>query len=447
MLLKIVQIPDSANRIIKQLQNNGFEAFVVGGCVRDSLLGREPHDWDICTNASPEQVKAALNDYDIIDTGIKHGTVTVLSESDKYEVTTYRIDGEYSDHRRPDQVSFTKDLTDDLARRDFTINAMAYNDDAGLVDVFGGQKDLRNGVIRCVGNADHRFEEDALRVLRALRFASVYGFGIQSSTAAAIHRNVPALSYVAEERMFSELCKLLMGESVLDILLSYSDVICQIIQDMKPCVGFLQNNPHHRYTVYEHIARAVDTYKGTDVAVRLALLLHDIGKPLCYSEKNGVGHFYGHAKASQEIAKKVLDGLKVDNATRHDVTELVLYHDLDAEASQKFVKKWLNKIGEKQLRRLIEIMKADTLAQSGLGAEERLRKYEQIESLIDQVLAERQPFSVRDLAVNGRDLIELGIPEGPTIGMILEELLENVINDQIPNEKEKLLFLAAAYLE
>ena len=440
-----IAIPKGAQEIIAALQKNKYEAYVVGGCVRDSLLGKEPHDWDICTNASPVQVKLCLYQHKIIETGLKHGTVTVLIGGDSYEVTTYRKDGEYTDHRRPDSVKFISDLKEDLARRDFTINAMAYNDADGLVDLYGGREDLEKGIIRCVGNADHRFEGDALRVLRALRFASTYGFEIHPSTAAAIHRNARYLEYVAEERIFAELCKLLVGKGAMDILLSFSDVIGQIIPEMRPCMGFRQNNPYHCYTVYGHIVHAVDEYKGDDVIVKLALLLHDIGKPQCYSENETGGHFYDHARVSRDLSGIVLDRFKADNETRHNVTELVLFHDAEIKPSKKAIRKWLNRIGEEQLSRLLEVRRADVKAHSEKNRQKHLDDCGAIDLIIEEVLAEEPCFSVKDLAINGKDLIGLGVPEGTEIGRILNSLLDDVMSERVQNTREELLERVRGY--
>ena len=305
-----ISIPKGAKAIILGLRYENHEAYVVGGCVRDSLLGREPKDWDICTSATPQEVKEHLNRCSVraIDTGLKHGTVTAdMERAGKYEITTFRIDGDYSDNRRPDSVTFTESIYQDLSRRDFTINAMAYNS-AGLIDPFHGVDDLKNGIIRCVGNPNDRFGEDALRILRALRFASVYGFSIEKDTAQAIHDNAWRLTNIAAERIHSELCKLLLGNGVLPVLLDYSDVIATIIPEMKPCIGFNQNNKYHQYTIYDHIAHAVSNYTGKDIAVKVALLLHDIGKPCCYTEDENGGHFHGTETIVMTFLKSFWNG-------------------------------------------------------------------------------------------------------------------------------------------
>ena len=314
-----IKIPKDVASIIDQLDEHGYDAYVVGGCVRDSILGRTPNDWDICTSATPDQMIAIFEDYEVIPTGLQHGTITIVINHTPYEITTFRIDGKYLDNRRPDKVSFTTDIVQDLSRRDFTMNSMAYNPKVGLVDPYNGQQDIQSKVIRCVGNADDRFNEDALRIIRALRFASVYGFEISSDTAQSIHNNAGLLNNIAVERINVELCKLLCGKGVLDILLNYSDVIATIIPEIKPCIGFNQNNRYHQYTIYDHIAHAVSNYTGQDIIVKVALLLHDIGKPLCYTEDENGGHFYGHGEPSRDIAEEVVRRLKFDNYTQKNV--------------------------------------------------------------------------------------------------------------------------------
>ena len=318
-----IDMPVGAKRIIKNLTNHDFEAYVVGGCVRDSLLGYSPKDWDICTSATPETVKE-LHDH-TIDTGLKHGTVSVVESDGIYEVTTFRIEGKYSDNRRPDTVEFVTDLKTDLSRRDFTINAMAYNDENGVIDYFGGLSDLAERKVKCVGNANTRFSEDALRILRAIRFSSVYGFAIEHDTSEAIHSNAELLQNIANERIRDELCKIIaFGKTTANTLLEYSDVMSIIIPEIAPCIGFVQNNKYHKYDVYEHMVRAMDAYTGHDPSVKFALLIHDIGKPLCYTEDENRGHFYGHSIPSHDIAEHVVNRLKFDNKTKDTVLELFL---------------------------------------------------------------------------------------------------------------------------
>jgi len=441
-----INIPDGAKDIIDTLTAAGFEAYVVGGCVRDSLLGLEPHDWDICTSALPSDVLACFSGKRIVGTGMKHGTVTILVGNNGYEVTTFRIDGDYSDHRRPDSVTFTSSLSDDLSRRDFTINAMAYNDVVGLIDPFGGRDSLNRREISCVGSPAHRFEEDALRIMRALRFASTYGFHIEDRTANAVHLFAPSLTDIAVERIQSELCKILLGDGVLDILLDYSDIIATIIPEMKPCIGFDQNNCYHEYTVYDHIAHAVANYKGKDTSVKVALLLHDIGKPLCYTEDTNGGHFHGHAVPSRDIAETVMNRLRFDNKTKEEVLELVLYHDAVIEPTPKTVRRWLNKIGEHRFSQLLKVRMADILAHSKGTQQSRIERCDALKSLITEVLEAEQCFSLKDLAIHGKDVLSLGVPEGKIIGNTLQYILNMVINGDAPNEIGAQMDIAEQYL-
>lgn len=437
--MSVITLPNGASKIIAVLSDSGFEAYVVGGCVRDSLLGLTPKDWDICTAATPQEVESCFRDYRIIETGLKHGTVTIVMNDGQYEVTTFRTDGVYSDNRRPDTVSFVKDIREDLSRRDFTVNAMAYNHSVGVVDLFGGQEHLASGVISCVGNSDDRFNEDALRIMRALRFASVYNFRIADETSDAIHKNTGLLNNIAVERINTELCRFLCGQGVLELLLGYSDVITTIIPELKPCVGFEQNNRYHQYTVYDHIAHAVSNYNGTDIAVKVALLLHDIGKPTCYTEDENGGHFYGHGVPSSDISKEVVERLRFDNRTQRDVVELVLYHDAVIEPTVKTVRRWLNKIGEIQLSRLLDIRMADILAHAEGTQQSRIDRCDAVREIATEIVAEAQCFSLKDLAVNGRDLMAIGIPEGKEIGVLLNKILSLVIDGELPNERDEII--------
>ena len=441
-----IDMPSGANQILNSLKNNGFDSYVVGGCVRDSLLGLQPKDWDICTSALPEQVEEIFKGNRIIETGLKHGTVTIVMEDGQYEVTTFRTDGVYSDCRRPDNVTFVRNVDDDLARRDFTINALAYNGNDQIVDLWGGVDHLRQGVISCVGNANDRFNEDALRIMRALRFASVYGFAIDEETAKAIHKNAHLLSNIAVERINVELCKLLCGKGALRILLDYNDVITMIIPEFKPCVGFNQNNRYHQYTVYDHIAHAVDNYKGTDLTVKLALFFHDIGKPTCYTEDENGGHFHGHGVPSRDITEAAMQRLRFDNKTQKDVTELVLYHDSVIEPTPKTVKRWLNKIGQEQLLRLLDIRMADIIAHAEGTQESRVERCIAVRELMNLIISEEQCFSIKDLSVCGTDILNLGVPQGKFVGEILSHLLEKVINGDLDNKRDVLMDEVKCYL-
>ena len=443
-----MDIPAAAKRIIHLLELEGYSAYVVGGCVRDKLLNKPPHDWDICTSAKPETVCELLEQFHIrsTKTGLQHGTITAHYGMFDYEITTFRIDGEYSDNRRPDNVEFTDNLFADLSRRDFTINAMALDADSVIYDPFNGLGDLKLGLIRCVGHPDDRFREDALRILRALRFASTYGFKIEEKTAYAIHKNKSLLKNISAERIQSEMCKMLCGPGVLDILLEYKDVMAVIIPELAPCIGFAQNNLYHIYDVYDHIAHAVANYRGNDISVKMALLLHDIGKPECYTEDEKGGHFYGHAVPSMDIAKEVMDRLKFDNKTKDEVVDLVLYHDADIHPSTRSVKRWLNKIGDDMLDKLIDIKLADNDAHSEIAQIGLPIKYQEIRMIAMEIVNTEQCFTIKDLAVNGNDIMSLGLPSGPAVGKVLKHLLDKVLDDELENERKALMTEAAYYI-
>lgn len=443
-----IDIPHEARYILRLLWCDGYDAYIVGGCVRDSLLNKAPHDWDICTSADPGVVLAIMAEYGIktVKTGLQHGTVTAVMDGGNYEITTFRVDGEYTDNRRPNSVAFVNDINKDLSRRDFTINAMAYSELDGLVDPWGGYGDLDNKLIRCVGHPDDRFREDALRILRALRFASTYGFKIEEQTAYSIHKNKSLLKNISAERIRDELCKMLCGEGILDILLEYSDVMAVIIPELEPCIGFEQNNPYHKYDVYEHIAHAVAFYKGFDISVKMALLLHDIGKPECYSEDENGGHFYEHGMTSMRIAKDVVERLKFDNKTKTEIIDLVLYHDSDIYPGMRTVKRWLNKIGSELLDKLIFVKIADIHAHSEKNLEARRDDALGVKLIAKQILAEQQCFQLKHLVVNGTDIMNcLGVESGPCVGRVLNWLLGRVIDGTIENNVDDLIQEAKRY--
>lgn len=422
------------------LQDNGHSAYVVGGCVRDSILNRPIHDWDICTSATPDQMLEIFKDYKIIETGLKHGTITIVIDKEQYECTTYRIDGNYSDNRRPDTVTFTSDLIEDLKRRDFTINAMVYNDDEGLIDPFDGLKDIEYNKIQCVGFAKDRFEEDALRILRAIRFASQLDFVLTPDTDWEIHRQYNNLENIAIERINSEFCKIVSSDSFCVQLLLYKDVFSLFIPELKNMIDFPQNNPYHNYDVFDHTIYAIEYCESDDLTVRLAVLFHDIGKPHCYQDgEDGIRHFKGHGKVSAEMTDKIMKRLKFDNETRNNVVQLVHYHDATFEVARKYIKRWLNKIGVDQFRRLLDIRRADIKGQKFDYDKERIEKVDNIERLLEEVLEENQCFTLKDLAVNGRDLIQIGFKSGKELGETLNMLLDGVINEEFENNKEYLL--------
>jgi len=443
-----IGMPVGVKYILDLITSEKYEAYVVGGCVRDSLLNKEPNDWDICTNATPDEVCAIMAGHNVrvIETGLQHGTVTARWGFNNYEITTFRVDGEYSDNRRPDRVEFVGDVIEDLARRDFTINAIAYNDIYGLIDPWNGRYDMHVGLIRCVRNPDDRFREDALRIMRALRFAATYCFRIEEKTAAAIHRNKDLLKNISAERIREELCKMLCGEGVLNILLEYKDVMAVIIPELEPCIGFEQNNPYHMYDIYDHIAHAVANYKGTDVSIKMALLLHDIGKPECYTEDEKGGHFHGHSVPSMRLAKEVMTRLRFDNKTRDEVVDLVLYHDSDIYPGVRTVRRWLNKIGPEMLDKLIFIKIADISAHSEINQASRRDKVLGVKLIAKDVVAKQQCFQIKDLAINGNDILNLGVEAGPTVGKVLNHILDRVLDGELGNERDALMNEAKKYL-
>lgn len=434
-----IQVPEKANQVISVLTEAGFEAYVVGGCVRDAILGRTASDWDITTNARPEQVKALFPR--TVDTGLQHGTVTVLQGKEGFEVTTYRIDGEYLDGRHPEQVTFTPSLLEDLKRRDFTINAMAYNDKEGLVDAFDGLGDLERGQIRCVGNPGERFTEDALRILRAVRFSAQLGFGIEEKTQAALSEFAPRLSKVSAERIQTELVKLLVSPHPEVFRTVWETGISAVIlPEFDRCMETGQNNPHHCWSVGEHTLHALP-FVEAQKALRLAVLLHDIGKPLTRTtDAEGIDHFYGHAEKGAELAGRIMRRLKFDNDTRKRVVKLVQTHDdLQTGTTQRSVRRAVHRIGAEVFPDYLKVRRADIMAQNPEVREEKLGKLAEVEAVYQRILEEQNCLSLKDLAVTGKDLIEVGIEPGPELGRILNELLELVIEHPEYNTKEYLL--------
>lgn len=445
-----IKIPDNANTIINTLQNNGHSAYVVGGCVRDSLMGRIPHDWDICTSATPEQMLEIFKDFRVIETGLKHGTVTIVIDGEQYECTTYRIDGKYSDNRRPDNVTFTNNLVEDLKRRDFTINAMAYNDIEGLIDPFGGTEDINENTIQCVGSAKDRFGEDVLRILRAIRFASQLDFIIELNTDWQIHQQYKSLENISVERINSEFCKIVNSDNFCVELLLYKDVFALFIPELKDMFDFPQKNPHHDYDVFGHTVHAVENCNSDDLTVRLAVFFHDFGKPHSYQDgEDGIRHFKGHGRVSADMTDVIMKRLKFDNETRNNVVQLVYYHDATFEVGKKYVKRWLNKLGEKQFRRLLDVRRADIKGQKvvcSTDKKDKIEKLDIIEKLIDEVIQENQCFTLKDLAVNGNDLIQIGYNPDKQLGEALNILLNGVINEEFENKKDSLLNIAKEML-
>jgi len=434
-----IEMPEQVRQIIDWLEAGGFEAYLVGGCVRDSLLGRAVHDWDICTSARPMEMKRCLRGYKLLETGARHGTLTAVVEDKTYEITTFRVDGPYSDRRRPDSVTFVRSLREDLARRDFTINAMAYNDRRGLIDPFGGREDLEKGVLRCVGEPEERFSEDALRILRALRIAAVFGFTIEERTAQAAHRLRHTLRDISAERIQSELKKLLAGPRAADVLREFRDVVAVFIPEIEPMFDFEQHNPYHVYDVWEHTLRTVEAVASTPV-LRLTMLLHDISKPECFAMDNkGVGHFYGHPDRGAEKARQILRRLKFDNDTIDDVYALVKYHDIPFDPTVKIIRRRLRKIGKRRFQLLLEVKRADALGQNPEHLEKRLKNLEAARQILEKIERENLCYTVSGLDIRGDDLIALGFERGPAIGETLEALLDMVINETLENRKEALL--------
>jgi len=435
-----IDMPEAARQIIDWLEAGGFEAWLVGGCVRDSLLGREVQDWDICTSARPMEIKRCLSRrYKLVETGIQHGTITAVTGQESYEITTYRVDGPYSDHRRPDSVTFVRSLREDLARRDFTINAMAYNERRGLADPFGGREDLEKGILRCVGEPAERFSEDALRILRALRIAAVYGFTIEENTARAARDLRHTLRNISAERIQAELKKLLTGPKAADILREFREIIAVFIPEIEPMFDFEQKNPYHVYDVWEHTLKTIEAAEPSPL-VRLTMLLHDIAKPKSFfTDKKGVGHFYGHPERGADMARVILKRLKFDNATLEDVCALVKYHDIPVEPTVKIVRRRLRKIGLRRFELLLKVKEADCLGQNPIYREKRLGNIQAVREVLRKVVEENLCYTVAGLAVGGDDLLALGFERGPAIGQTLEALLDMVIEETIRNEREPLL--------
>ncbi len=432
------EIPSGAEHILQALTGAGYEAYLVGGCVRDLLRGVAPHDWDICTSARPEETERCFAGQRIIETGLKHGTVTVLEDGEPYEITTYRTEGPYSDSRRPDYVEFVSSLEADLARRDFTMNAIAMGLDGRLRDPFGGAADIQTGLIRCVGEPAHRFQEDGLRVMRALRFAAVLGYGIEERTAQAIHENRRMLERVAAERIRVELCKLLVGQNAGDILRQYPDVFCQFWPELGPLVTLEQNNPWHCWGGWEHTIHAVEA-APPDLMLRLTMLLHDIGKPNCKStDENGIDHFYGHPAVSAKLADQMLRALKFDNRTRERVVTLVEHHDVQIPCRDRSIRKWLGRLGPETFFQLLEVKRADGMGQAYELVKDRLAELEEMKTKAEELVAQGQCFTLKDLAINGRDVIAAGVAPGPEVGRVLNGFLQRVLNDEVPNERDVL---------
>lgn len=433
-----MDMPKNVDTAINLLQSAGFEAYAVGGCVRDSLLGKTPNDWDITTSAKPEDMKSVFAEFHCIDTGIKHGTVTVVIDGEPLEITTFRLDGEYEDNRHPKSVTFTSNLGADLGRRDFTVNAMAYSKMTGTVDLFGGQNDLKNRIIRCVGDPDRRFNEDALRILRALRFASALDFEIEEKTAQSLLKNRALLGNISEERIAKELLKLVCGKGAKRILTDFAPVLFEILPELQPMYKNSHDNPHHCYDIYEHTLIAVESI-DPEPTLRFAMLLHDCGKPAVKKfDENGVAHFYGHQRISAEISAQILARLKVSNKFRDEILFLVSNHDRwELYENTEKMPRYLSKFGLDGVLNLLKVMRADVLAQSP-EYRYRLDQIADAEETAKNLAAQKPCLSLSELQINGRTLMDIGIPQGRKLGAVLAQLLDEVIDGVTKNTQEAL---------
>ena len=429
-------LPDYVRVCIDALEEAGFEAWAVGGCVRDACLGRTPNDYDICTNALPDETREVFRDYEMFLAGLKHGTVSVLSQGNVIEITTFRTEGEYLDSRHPEWVAFVPDVREDLARRDFTVNAMAWSPTRGLMDPFGGREDLEKGILRAVGDPYARFREDALRILRGVRFAVRYGLTVEEKTFAAMGELRQLLDALSRERVFTELCGILplIGAEQLAI---FAPVLTAAIPELEPMVGFDQRSPHHAYDLYTHTARVTEAV-APDLALRWAALLHDVGKVACFTvDETGRGHFYGHAGVSARQAEEILRRLRAPNALREQVCALIGLHMTRLEEDERLLKRRISRLGWDTVELLLQLQEAD-MGSKGTGKAEELDQFPRIRALLQKIREQETCLSLKDLALNGRDMIALGL-KGKQIGAMLEKLLDGVLEGTLPNEREALL--------
>ena len=437
-----IRMPQGAQFIIDRLARHGYGCYAVGGCVRDSFRGEEPKDWDFTTDALPDDIEACFEDCKTVAVGKKYGTIAVILDGKQYEITTFRMDGEYKDSRHPETVTFSKELRDDLSRRDFTVNAMAYSPQTGLVDLFGGRNDLEYGVIRCVGDPSHRFGEDALRILRALRFASVLNFTIEPQTQHAILQMKDTLSDIASERIVAEMNKLICGENVASVLRRFRQVFAVFIPELTSTFGFEQNSPHHNRTVYRHIVASVKNIEP-DPILRTAMLFHDIAKPLSQTtDERGKSHYKNHPMLGAAMAEKIMRRLCYPNHFIDEVTTLVRHHDDRIKPDMVIIKKYLGLLGADLMKKLIKVQRADIYAQSMYQREEKLSNLDAIEVETERILTSGECYQLKMLAVSGRDIIHLGVASGKQIGEILNTLLNMVIKGEINNSREELLIEA-----
>jgi len=441
-----IKTPSYVNLAIDQLESHGFEAYIVGGCVRDSLLGEIPHDWDIATSAMPYEMLKVFSNFKTVETGLKHGTIMVLVDDKSLEITTFRRDGTYSDSRRPDSVTFSKELKEDLSRRDFTINAMAYNEKSSIIDIFDGIADLESKIIRAVGDADKRFGEDALRIMRCLRFSSVLGFEVESKTMLAANNKRKLLRNISHERISDELKKLVCGENAENVLRENSEIIFEIMPELKIMSTCTQESRYHIYNVWEHSLRAMSAIPAKP-NLRLAALLHDCGKSACKTfDKNGSAHFYGHAKKSMDIAEIILKRLRFSNREIDCILSLIKYHSEILPISEKRIKKIISKLGENAFFDLLMLIRADISAQSSDLFEERSIQIDECLKTAKMIIASSACLSLKDLAINGNDLIELGFAKDKKLGETLNIILNLVLENRAENDRAVLLKIAKAML-
>ena len=437
-------LPNSVSYCLAALNQGGFQAYCVGGCVRDSLLGLTPHDYDLCTDALPEEICRIFAGHTLVRAGEKHGTIGVVIDGQVYEITTFRTEGGYQDNRHPDWVKFVPTVEEDLSRRDFTVNAMAYCPQRGYIDPWGGQQDLQQGILRAVGDPMVRFTEDALRILRGARFAVRFDLKPDPATEQAMNDLAPHLKNIANERIFDELCKLILDVTAQD-LLRYRNILAQVIPELKDSFDFDQHSPHHVYDVFTHTAHVVEA-SPREPALRWAALLHDTGKPQAfYRDETGRGHFPSHAKYSARIAEAVLTRLRAPTALRERVVLLIAQHMTQLEPDKRILRRRLSQHGEQTVWQMLALQHAD-FSSKGTGKPQEEAVFAQIESCLQELLAEDACLGLKDLAVDGRDLMALGFPAGPQLGKCLNWLLEQVLDEKLPNEKSALLTAAKEYL-
>lgn len=439
-----MQLPESASKCIQALEDAGFAAYAVGGCVRDDRMGIAPHDYDLCTSARPEQTEAVFADFPQVHAGLKHGTVGVITDFDVVEITTFRSEGTYADNRHPDWVDFVTDIEKDLSRRDFTMNAIAWSPTRGYADPFGGVKDIEDGILRAVGDPNARFREDSLRILRGIRFAARFRLTIDPETEGAMHANAHLMRSLAKERVYTELCGFLPKATAGD-LEQFAPILIQVIPELAPMVGFDQHSPHHAYDVYTHTAHVLEAVPE-NLVLRWAALLHDVGKVSTFTrDETGRGHFYGHARKSAEMAEAILRRLKAPNAVTEQVVWLIDHHMLQLSPDRKLLRRYLSRYGREPLYRLVSLQEAD-MGSKGTGKHHADAHFAQIRRMLEELEAEEGRLSLKALAVNGNDLKPMGL-EGKQIGYCLERLLEQVLEETLPNNREALLPAAEAMAE